>query len=99
MREPELLLGERIFALGAAIGNWLRKLTDGKNPPLDQGKWISPRRVKVPTELYRAMAYYVHLIDHFADQVHLTAEERMLEVAIACGMKPGDGLWVFDQHA
>ena len=51
MLEHEHLLGERIFACGAAIGNWLRKLTDGKAPPLDQGKWISPRRIKVPTEL------------------------------------------------
>ena len=99
MLEHEHLLGERIFACGAAIGNGLRKLIDGKAPPLDQGKWISPKRVKVPTELYRAMAYYVHLIDHFADQVHLTAEERMLEVAVACGMEPKRCQWVFDQHA
>jgi len=45
------------------------------------------------------MAYYVHLIDHFADQVHLTAEERMLEVAVACGMESKRAQWVFDQHA
>ncbi|HET6942480.1 MAG TPA: HAD family hydrolase [Sphingomicrobium sp.] len=99
MLEHEHLLGERIFACGAEIGKWLRKLTDGKAPPLDKGKWISPPEVKVPLKLYQAMAYYVHLIDHFADQVHLTAEERMLEVAVACGMKPTDGQWVFDQHA
>jgi hypothetical protein len=99
MLEHEHLLGERIFACGAAIGKWLGTLTDGKAPPLDQGKWISPPAVDVPTELNRAMAYYVHLIDHFADQVHLTAEERMIEVAVACGMEPKRGQWVIDQHA
>jgi len=92
------LLGERIFACGAAIGKKLGEITAGKAPPLDQGKWISPKPVQVPAELCRAIAYYVHLIDHFADQVHLTAEERMIEVGVACGMDPKLGQWVVNQH-
>jgi hemerythrin-like domain-containing protein len=99
MLEHEHLLGERIFACGAAIGKALGQLTAGKAPPLDQETWISPPVVEVPHELFRAMSFYVHLIDHFADQVHLTAEERMIEVAVACGMDPKSGQWVIDQHA
>src|ERR1019366_10751471 len=36
--------------------------------------------------------------DHFADQVHLRAEEAMIEVAIACGMNAKHGEWVINQH-
>lgn len=96
--EHEHLLGERIFACGGAIGAALAALTAGKAPPLDQGRWISPPAVTVPPDLYRAMAYFVHLIDHFADQVHLRAEEAMLEVAVACGMDQAHAQWVFNQH-
>jgi hypothetical protein len=96
--EHEHLLGERIFACGQAIGAALEKLTAGKAPPLDQGKWISPEPVTVDGNLRRAIAYFVHLIDHFADQVHLRAEESMIEVAVACGMNPAKAQWVFDQH-
>ncbi len=96
--EHEHLLGERIFACGDEIGAQIRKLVEGKEPPLDKGKWISPTPVKVPDNLQRAMAYYIHLIDHFADQVHLHAEEAMIEVAVACGMDPKHGEWVINQH-
>jgi hemerythrin-like domain-containing protein len=96
--EHEHLLGERIFGIGGAISEGLRALYAGKEPPLDQKRWVSPPAIDIPDNLFRAIAYFVHLIDHFADQVHLRAEETMLEVAIACGMDPKDGQWVFDQH-
>lgn len=96
--EHEHLLGGRIFAAGNAIGLWIDSLTTGKEPPLDRGKWISPPVVLVPENLRRAISYFVHLIEHFADQVHLKAEEAMIEVAIACGMDPKKGQWVVDQH-
>ena len=96
--QHEHLLGERIFACGEAIGTALAKLIAGKEPPLDQRKWVSPARVEIPDELFRAMAHYQHLIDHFADPVHFHAEEAMLEVAVACGMPRAEGQWVFDQH-
>jgi len=44
------------------------------------------------------MALFVYLLDHFADQVHLKAEEEMLQVAVGCGMASEKGRWVFDQH-
>jgi hypothetical protein len=96
--EHEHLLGERIFACGEAIADGLDKLVDPGAVKLDLGRWQSPPKVKVPDDLRRAMAYFVHLIDHFADQVHLRAEESMLEVAIACGMDPNNAQWVFNQH-
>src|SRR5258707_12518376 len=75
--EHEHLLGDRIFACGAAIAAKLAKLTAGKAPPLDKGKWISPPKIDMLNDhqdLRRAMAFYVHLIDHFAGQMHLQAE-------------------------
>jgi hypothetical protein len=96
--EHEHLLGERIFAIGEKIAQSLLALTNGQDPPLDQGRWISPPVLRIPKKLHGAMAYFVHLIDHFADQVHLRAEESMLEIAIACGYPQAEAQWVFDQH-
>lgn len=96
--EHEHLLGERIFAIGEAIATKLEEATRGQDPPLDHGRWISPQELKLPENVLRAMAYFVHLIDHFADQVHLRAEEIMLEVAIACGFSRKEAQWVFNQH-
>ena len=73
-------------------------ITEGKAPPLDQGRWVSPGKVTLPDELRRAMAYFVYLNNHFADQVHLQAEESMIEVAVACGMPIAHAQWVLDQH-
>ncbi len=70
----------------------------GAAPRLDQGRWISPASVELPPELMQAIAYFVHLVDHFADQVHLRAEESMIEVAIACGLDHAKAQWVFNQH-
>jgi len=96
--EHEHLLGERIFAGAERIAELLHEMTLGKEPPLDQEKWISPKDVGLPEPLERALAYYMHLIDHFADPVHFRAEEAMLEVAIATGMAPQKADWVFNQH-
>jgi hypothetical protein len=98
MLEHEHLLGERIFACGAAIGKALGELTKGKEPKLNPKKWVSPPAVTVPDTLLRAMAHYQHLIDHFADPVHFRAEEAMLDVAVACGLPRAKAQWVFDQH-
>lgn len=97
----EHLLGERIFACGELIARELKKLVDGKAPPLDQPKWISPpsrQELKIPESVYSSMGYYVYLIEHFADQIHLQAEEAMIEVAVACGMNADRGQWILDQH-
>jgi hypothetical protein len=96
--EHEHLLGERIFVCGDAIADGLDRLVDPTKLRFDLGRWESPPKASVPDELRRAMAYFVHLIDHFADPVHLRAEESMLEVAIACGMDPSKAQWVFNQH-
>ncbi len=97
--EHEHLLGERIFACGTAIAAAIGKLFEGAGePPLDQGRWISPAPVAVPEKLRRAMQYFVHLINYFADQVHLRAEEAMIDVAVACGMDRKHGEWVLSQH-
>lgn len=99
--EHEHLLGDRIFACGEAIAKEIGKITDGNAPPLDKGRWISPPDVDMVSEhnnLRRAIAFFVHLINHFADQVHLQAEEAMISVAVACGMRPKDGQWVIGQH-
>jgi hypothetical protein len=96
--EHEHLLGERIFACGRNIGKGLRELTEGKEPPLDKGTWISPPKVALPARLRTAIGFFVHLIDHFADQVHLRAEEAMVDVAVARGMDPRGARWMLDQH-
>jgi len=95
----EHLLGERIFACGDEISTRLEALAPPTAaPPLDAGKWVSAPKVAIPEDLRRAMGYFVHLIDHFANQVHLLAEETMLEIAVACGMPQADGRWVKNQH-
>jgi hypothetical protein len=100
MLEHEHLLGDRIFACGTAIATQIGTLVSGKEPPLDQGRWISPGTIDwhVDGPLYRAMQYYIHLVNHFADQVHLRAEEAMIDVAVACGMNRKHAEWVVSQH-
>lgn len=98
MLEHEHMLGERIFACGDRIAQWISKLLAGWTPQLDKLEWISPPKIEMPPALEKAMASFIFLIDNFADQVHLRAEEAMLHVAVACGMPTGAGQWVFDQH-
>jgi hypothetical protein len=102
--EHEHLLGERIFACGEGIAGWIDTLIDvpAWNQKLIQltkdQRWEGPPPVEVPLELKKAIAYLVYLLDHFADQVHLKAEEETFEFAVAAGMNPKDAKWVFDQH-
>lgn len=96
--EHEHMLGERIFAVGGAIADGIGALVGGKAPVQIPDRWTSPPNIAIPGELRRAMALFLHLIDHFADSVHLKAEEAMIEFAVGCGMPRKAGQWVFDQH-
>ena len=96
--EHEHMLGERIFAIGGAIADQIGTLIEGKTPVQRPGDWTSPSAITLPENLRRGMAFFVYLIDHFADPVHLRAEESMMEVAVACGMERKKAQWVFDQH-
>jgi hypothetical protein len=98
--EHEHLLGERIFTCGDEISKRLEALAPASAaPPLDETTWgDGAPDVTVPPKVLQAMQYLIHLLDHFADQVHLLAEETMLEVAVACGMPAADGRWVKNQH-
>ena len=96
--EQEHLLFDRVLVCGNAIVKALNAITEGKAPPLDQGKWVSPGKVTLPDELRSAMAYFGYLNNHFADQWHLRSEEAMIEVAVACGMPLAHAQWVIDQH-
>lgn len=80
--EHEHLIGERIFECGGRIVDGLRPLTTPVIPP----------------NIRTAMAMLVYLIENFADQVHLKAEEAIIPLAVARGMDPARGRWVFDQH-
>jgi len=80
--EHEHLLGERIFACGDRIAAGLFALTG------DQ----------LPDNLRSAIEFFVYLIDNFADQVHLRAEEAVVPLAIARGMDPKVASWMFNQH-
>jgi hypothetical protein len=80
--EHEHLLGERIFACGDRIVAQLSQRPD----------------VPLPQALQAAMGFFVYLLDHFADQVHLRAEEAVIPLAIARGMDPRAATWVMNQH-
>lgn len=82
--EHEHVLGERIFACGHQISGAL-KAVDAKQP--------------LPKNLKTAMGLFVYLINNFADQVHLRAEEAVVPLAIARGMNPADAQWMLNDHA
>lgn len=86
----EHLLGQRIFEIGRRISKAFAALTDGKPATLARSA-ISPAD-------FQAAGLFVHLIDHFADPVHLRAEEAMVSFAIARGMPPQNAQWMLDQH-
>jgi hemerythrin-like domain-containing protein/histidinol phosphatase-like enzyme len=81
--EHEHLLGERIFKSADKIAEGLRALKRGAD---------------LPGNLRTGMGFLVYLLDNFADQVHLRAEEAVIPIAVARGMDPKHGQWVFDQH-
>jgi len=80
--EHEHLLGERIFACGDRIVAGLGTVTG------DQ----------LPDNLRAGIGFFVYLLDNFADQVHLRAEEAVVPLAIARGMDPKVASWMFNQH-
>lgn len=80
--EHEHLLGERIFACGDRIVAQLARLPDG---PL-------------PAGLRAGIGFFVYMLDNFADQVHLRAEEAVIPLAVARGMDAKAAAWVLDQH-
>jgi len=81
--EHEHLLGERIFACGRAIVDGLKKQDVKKAPP---------------ENLRTAMGLFVYLINNFADQAHLRAEEAVIPIAIARGMDPKKAEFVYNHH-
>lgn len=83
MLEHEHLLGDRIFAGMLVIADQLREL-DASQP--------------IPEQLYSAMGILVYLTDNFADQVHLKAEESVIQIAVARGMDPDVAVEVLDHH-
>ncbi len=88
--EHEHLLGKRIFEIGRRIGKAFALLTDGKPTTLE--------RAAIPADVFQAAGLFVHLIDRFADPVHLRAEEAMVSFAIARGMPPEHAQWMLNQH-
>jgi len=99
--EHEHLLGERIFGIGDAICAGIHRLVDGRTPKQIPARWQSPPRIEASGEagrLRRAMSYFVFLLNNFANQVHLVAEEQMFELAVGAGMPRSQVKWVFDQH-
>jgi hemerythrin-like domain-containing protein len=81
--EHEHLLGDRIFACVAVIANRLRELPVGQ---------------PIPQDLETGMGIMIYLLDNFADQAHLKAEEAVIPLAIARGMDPEMARWVYDHH-
>lgn len=83
MFEHEHLLGERIFDCESKIVEELKKLKE----PYD-----------IPPNVLTGIGFLVYLINNFADQVHLRAEEAVIQLAIARGMKRERCQWVLDHH-
>lgn len=81
--EHEHLLGERIFDCGAKIVETLKALRDGE---------------AIPANVQTGMGFLIYLVNNFADQVHLKAEEAVIPLAVARGMDPAHGAWVFHHH-
>jgi len=81
--EHEHLLGERIFACGRKIVEALKKQNVNK-PPAEN--------VRI------SMGLLVYLINNFADQAHLRAEEAVIPIAVARGMDPKKAEFVYNHH-
>ena len=81
--EHQHLLEERIFACGSAIVDELRKLLPGE---------------PIPAHVRTAMGLLMYIVENFADQAHLQAEEAVIPLAVARGMEPVKGRWALVQH-
>jgi hemerythrin-like domain-containing protein len=82
--EHEHLLGDRIFACAKEIADRLEASETGSAP--------------IDDSVETAMGILIYLTQNFADQAHLKAEEAVVPLAIARGMDPKHGEWVFDHH-
>jgi len=81
--EHEHVLADRIFLCGHKIADALKAL-DATKP--------------LPANLRIAMGLFVYLINNFADQVHLRAEEAVIPIAVARGMDPRLAQWAINDH-
>ena len=93
--ETEHLLGNRIFAIGKALA---ARLAPALDPQIPSTRFRTLKAEEIPPEVMRAGAYFVHLLNHFADPVHMHAEEAAAEYAIGCGLPREAAEWVFAQH-
>jgi hemerythrin-like domain-containing protein len=82
--EHEHLLGDRIF-------NCAKVIADRLKPAEESGE-------RIEDGVFDAMGILIYLLDNFADQVHLKAEEATVPLAVARGMDPASVQWVFDHH-
>jgi len=93
--ETEHLLGDRIFKIGAKIASCLAEIVD---PQISATEHRALAPAAIPKEVTEAAALFVHLINHFADPVHLQAEEAAADYAIGQGLPRQKAEWVFAQH-
>jgi hemerythrin-like domain-containing protein len=93
--ETEHLLGNRIFAIGDALAARLAPILDEQ---ISSTQFRKLKTGAIPTEVWRAGSYFVHLINHFADPVHMRAEEAAVDFAVGCGLPRDEADWVFAQH-
>ncbi len=93
--ETEHLLGDRIFAIGTGIANRLAPILAGQR---NSTGFRSLSREEIPDTVTQAGALFVHLLNHFADPVHMLAEEAAADYAIGCGLPRSQAAWVFAQH-
>lgn len=81
--EHEHLLGDRIFECGGKIVEELRALKPGQ---------------EIPKNVKTGMGFLIYLINNFADQVHLLAEEAAIQLGLARGIDPKRVQWVLNHH-
>jgi hypothetical protein len=93
--ETEHLLGNRIFAIGAALAARLAPILAGQ---LTSTQFRELKARDIPAEVMRAGSYFVHLLNHFADPVHMRAEEAAIDFAVGCGLPREEADWVLAQH-
>jgi hemerythrin-like domain-containing protein len=93
--ETEHLLGNRIFAIGKEIANRLAPILD---PQIPSTRFRTLQPDQLPAEVMRASAFFVHLLNHFADPVHMQAEEAAADYAVGSGLPREATTWVFAQH-
>lgn len=93
--ETEHLLGHRIFVIGTEISNRLAAIVD---PQIASTRPRTLAAARLPKEVTEASALFVHLLNHFADPVHMLAEEAAAQYAIGCGLPRAQAAFVFAQH-